>query len=94
MSPGFVSHIKGMVQPWLDEAKATKREKDATTPKSRAVTGRGGGAGGGGGGGGERRAADGGTGVGAGAGGGLWSPSPMMRQVRRGGCSYVMVAVF
>lgn len=42
MSPGFVSHMKGMVQGWLDEAKASKKEKDASTPKSRNAAGRGG----------------------------------------------------
>lgn len=37
ISPPFVAHVKGMVQGWLDTAKARKREKDATTPKSRAA---------------------------------------------------------
>lgn len=36
ISPPFVAHVKSMVQPWLDEAKASKRERDANTPKSRA----------------------------------------------------------
>lgn len=73
MSPGFVAYLKSMIQGWIDEAKASKREKDASTPKSRAGIGRGGGG---------RRAADGG------AGGSFWSPlggkgngASMMRQV-------------
>ena len=33
--PGFVAHMKSMVQVWLDQVKATKKEKDASTPKSK-----------------------------------------------------------
>ena len=33
--PGFDAHMKGMVQVWLDRIKATKKEKDASTPKSK-----------------------------------------------------------
>lgn len=40
ISPAFVSHVKGMIQPWLDEAKASKRERDANTPKSRSIAGK------------------------------------------------------
>lgn len=40
ISPAFVAHLKGMIQGRLDEAKALKRERDATTPKSRAGKGR------------------------------------------------------
>lgn len=36
ISPAFVAHVKGMIQEWLDEAKASKREREANTPKSRA----------------------------------------------------------
>lgn len=36
ISPAFVAHVKGMIQSWLDEARAGKRERDANTPKSRA----------------------------------------------------------
>lgn len=37
VSPAFVAHVKCMVQGWLDTARARKKEKDATTPKSRAA---------------------------------------------------------
>ncbi|CAM9110574.1 unnamed protein product [Scytosiphon promiscuus] len=37
ISPAFVAHVKGMVLGWLDTARARKKEKDATTPKSRAA---------------------------------------------------------
>lgn len=77
MSPGFVAYVKSMVQGWLDEAKASKKERDATTPKSRAVTSLRGSAGGG------RRAVDGDKGR------MIWSPpgsvaggtTPLRRQV-------------
>ncbi|CAM9408559.1 unnamed protein product [Ectocarpus sp. 12 AP-2014] len=36
ISPAFVAHVKGMIQGWLDQARASKKERDATTPKSRA----------------------------------------------------------
>lgn len=36
ISPAFVAHVKGMIQGCLDEARASKKERDATTPKSRA----------------------------------------------------------
>lgn len=71
ISPAFVAHVKSMVQPWLDEAKASKRERDANTPKSRSIAGKTG-----------RRAAGAGTiwsplgGVSGGRG------APMIRQVR------------
>lgn len=73
MSPAFVAHMKGKVQDWLNEAKAIKKEKETTTPKSRAISGRGG----------VGRRAEAGTGGNPG-----WSPpvmgvAPVRRQVRK-----------
>lgn len=83
ISPAFVAHVKGMIQPWLDEAKASKRDRDVNTPKSRSISiaGKTG-----------RRAA---AAAAASAAGTIWSPlgvsgggggggPPMIRQVRGG----------